>query len=174
MVRRTDVKRLSYTKELAFKEFEKVRPLLDGARRTTRPKIHDTYAVFCAILYIVRGGVSWRKLPDWFPPWRSVHQHFIQWAPTAESKTCLEEALEALGLHDVAADVRLQINNRNNWPMTKRRLEHNFEQHVPPTKTLSCNVNRIGDSNAHAKSQHAVALEAKKQLEKDYTNLTNG
>jgi transposase len=106
------MKRPSLQNELSLKEFEKVRHLLEGARKTTRPKIHDTYAVFCAVLFIVRDGVPWRSLPDCFPPWRSVHQHFLQWAPSGDSKTCLEEALEKLGLQDVSSVVRAQMNAR--------------------------------------------------------------
>lgn len=106
------MKRPSLQNELRPKEYEKVRLLLEGARKTTRPKIHDTYAVFCAVLFIVRGGGPWRCLPDCFPPWRSVHQHFIQWAPSGVPKTCLEVALDTLGLQDASAAVRAQINAR--------------------------------------------------------------
>lgn len=104
--------RVSFVTDVSRFEFEKVRFLLDSARKTTRPKIHDTYDVLCAVLYVVRNDVSWRNLPECFPPWRSVHHHFIQWTSPNGPVTTLEQALDILGLPEVGANVRALIDAR--------------------------------------------------------------
>lgn len=34
------------------------------------------------MLYVLRGGISWRALPHDFPPWESVYDHFRRWRKT--------------------------------------------------------------------------------------------
>lgn len=112
-----NLRRLS--SEPSQNDFERVRPLLEGARKTTRPKIHDTYDVFCAVLFILKTDSTWRTLPDCYPPWRSVHHHFTVWTASAGSVTVLEEALVVLGLHDIASSLRALISARpapREWP----------------------------------------------------------
>ncbi len=31
------------------------------------------------MLYVLRGGISWRMMPHDLPPWRSVYWYFMQW-----------------------------------------------------------------------------------------------
>jgi len=104
--------RKSFPTDVLRADFEKVRVLLDSARKTTRPKLHDTYDVLCAVLFIVRNDAPWRSLPKSFPPWRSVHHHFIQWTSPNVGATPLEQALGILGLPEVASSVRALIDAR--------------------------------------------------------------
>lgn len=60
-------------------QFEVVRVKLESSRKATRPRIHDLYDVVCAILYKERHAIPWRKLPDVFPKWRTVHEYHLQW-----------------------------------------------------------------------------------------------
>ena len=32
-----------------------------------------------AIFYLVKGGITWRLLPNDFPPWQTVYDHFSRW-----------------------------------------------------------------------------------------------
>lgn len=46
-----------------------VRPLLESARKKTRPRQVDLYDVFCGVLYLLKSGVSLLKNEDvirWF------------------------------------------------------------------------------------------------------------
>lgn len=99
--------------DVSIEDFEQVRDLLDGARKITRPKLHSTYDVFCAILFVIRNDAAWRSLPQSFPPWRSVHHHFVQWTSPTTPETPLEVALRRLQLLDVAFKVRAQIKSRS-------------------------------------------------------------
>lgn len=79
-------------------QFEKVLPMLEAARRRTRPRKHDLYDVFCAVLYFISSGAAWRSLPPDFPPWRTVHEYFTQWTSARGGQTTLlEQALRELG-----------------------------------------------------------------------------
>lgn len=110
------MERVSFITDVSRPDFEKVRRLLDSARKTTRPKVHDTYDVFCAVLYLVGNNAPWRALPKCFPPWRSVHHHFIQWISSEEQPTTMEQALDVLHLPEAAAAVRVLIDAKRPTP----------------------------------------------------------
>lgn len=105
--------RPSFPTDISRVEFEQVREHLDSSHKNTRPKIHDPYDVLCAILYIFGNKLVWRRLPDSFPPWRSVHHHFIQWTSSPELETPLEKALNELALNEISSTVRHSINARS-------------------------------------------------------------
>ena len=84
--------------DISREDFERVRPMLEAARRKTRPRKHDLYDVFCAVLYFLDSGVAWRSLPPAFPPWRTVHEYFTQWTlARGDEAGLLERALEQAG-----------------------------------------------------------------------------
>ena len=88
-----------FATDITREQFELVRGMLETARRKTRPRKHDLYDVFCAVLYFLGSGGSWRSVPADFPPWRTVHEYFTQWsAPRAGQPSLLEEALSRLDL----------------------------------------------------------------------------
>jgi transposase len=90
--------RPEFPSDISREDFERVRPMLEAARRKTRPRKHDLYDVFCAVLYFLDSGVAWRSLPPVFPPWRTVHEYFTQWTLARGNETgLLERALEQAG-----------------------------------------------------------------------------
>jgi transposase len=90
--------RAEFPSDVARAQFEQVRPMLEAARRRTRPRKHDLYDVFCAVLYFIDSGAAWRSLPSDFPPWRTVHEYFTQWTTARGGHaTLLEQALRQLG-----------------------------------------------------------------------------
>ncbi len=89
-------------------QFDTVKPMLEAARRRTRPRKHDLYDVFCAVLYFVGTGSPWRGMPAGFPPWRTVHEYYTQWTLARPGEqSLLEQALRALGRDDLLE--RLQV-----------------------------------------------------------------
>jgi len=81
--------------------------MLEAARRRTRPRKHDLYDVFCAVLYFIDSGAAWRALPPAFPPWRTVHEYFTQWTTARGGQTSLlEDALRMLNRPDRIALLR--------------------------------------------------------------------
>jgi len=86
----------SYPSDLSREQFETIRPQLESGRKRTRPRTVDLYEVFGGILYLLKGGISWRMLPGDFPPWRTVHEYFRIWSePTLPGGTSLRSKLLA-------------------------------------------------------------------------------
>ena len=68
-----------YPSDISQKQFEAIRPLLESAKKRTKPRLIDLYKVFCAILYVLKIGSQWRMLPHDFPVWQTVYSYFRIW-----------------------------------------------------------------------------------------------
>ena len=105
--------RPEFASDVSREDFEKIRPMLEAARRRTRPRKHDLYDVFCAVMYFIASGAAWRSLPHDFPPWRTVHEYFTQWTTARGGQTTLlEQALRELGRTDEIGRLRALIAPR--------------------------------------------------------------
>ena len=86
-----------YPSDISREEYEQIREELERARRKTRPRIYDLYDVFCAVLYVVQGGIQWRKLPRDYPKWQTVYYYFRIWSEKDETGvSILDKALQKL------------------------------------------------------------------------------
>ncbi|MCB1885791.1 MAG: transposase [Geminicoccaceae bacterium] len=61
-------------------EWTPVAPLLPSAAGTGRPRRWPMRRSIDAILYVLRTGRAWRRLPQEFPPWQTVHRWFLRLA----------------------------------------------------------------------------------------------
>jgi putative transposase len=68
-----------YPMGLSDAEWELVADIFDAKVRGT-PRKYDRRVMVDAMLYVVRGGVPWRMLPNDFPPWRLVYKTFRRWS----------------------------------------------------------------------------------------------
>ena len=91
--------RRTYPSDISREQFETISPLLETARKRTKPRTVDLYEVFCGVLYVLKSGCQWRMLPRDFPKWRTVHAYFQKWAEKAEENvpSLLEQALKKSG-----------------------------------------------------------------------------
>ena len=48
--------RKKYPSDVSPEQFERIAPSLEGLRKKTRPRTVDLYEVFCALLYLLKGG----------------------------------------------------------------------------------------------------------------------
>ena len=88
-----------YPSDMSRDRFELIRPLLEQARKRTKPRTVDLYEVWCAVLYVLRTGCQWRALPGDFPKWRTVHSYFARWSERDdEGVSLLERALKKIRL----------------------------------------------------------------------------
>jgi transposase len=94
-----DMSRKHYPSDISREQFEKIREMLEGSRRKTRPRRVDTYDVFCAILYLLKNAVVWRALPGEFPSVSTVRYYFDLWScqRAGEESNLLEQALKKSG-----------------------------------------------------------------------------
>ena len=89
--------RKQYSSDVSREQFERVRPLLEGVRKRTKPRTVDLYEVFNAVLYLLKSGCQWRMLPDGFPKWRTVHSYFAKWSePGPDGISVLERTLKKI------------------------------------------------------------------------------
>ena len=87
--------RKSYPSDITREQFEAIRYDLESARKTTRPRTYDLYDIFCAILYIVKEGCTWRGLPHDFPKWEIVYHYFKIWSSVDVGGTSLLDRILA-------------------------------------------------------------------------------
>lgn len=99
--------RPEFPSDLSREQFEQVRGTLEAARRKTRPRKHDLFDVYCAVLYLLETQGAWRSMPPSFPPWRTVHEYFTQWTMLREGNlTLLERTLTTIGRDRAVAHLR--------------------------------------------------------------------
>lgn len=93
------MERRSYRSDITREQYEQVRPLLENAKKKTRPRQVDLYEVLCAILYVLKEGCRWRALPHDFPRWDRVYKYFQAWSakPSEQEPSLLEQALKKSG-----------------------------------------------------------------------------
>ncbi len=105
--------RPAFPSDIPREQFEAVRAMLEAARRKTRPRKHDLYDVFCAVLYFLHTGTTWRAMPPGFPPWRTVHEYFTQWTMQRENgQSLLESVLEKAGRQPELTQLRSLLYKR--------------------------------------------------------------
>lgn len=86
-----------YPSDISREEFEEIREELEGARKKTHPRKYDLYDVFCAVLYVVQGGIQWRMLPSNYPQWQTVYYYFRIWSEKEETGgSILDKVLQKL------------------------------------------------------------------------------
>ncbi len=85
----------SYPSDISRVQFEKIRPLLEGARKKTKPRTHDLYDLYCGVLYVLKSGCQWRMIPADFPMWRNIHSYFQIWSEQRDGHpSILQQALK--------------------------------------------------------------------------------
>ena len=90
--------RKEYPSDINRERYEKIRDILEGARKKTKPREIDLYESFCAVLYVLKSGCQWRMLPSDFPKWQNVYAYFRIWKEKKDEKnSILEEVLKKIG-----------------------------------------------------------------------------
>jgi transposase len=89
-----------YPSDITRAEFDLVRKELEAARKITKPRKTDLYAVFCAVMYVVKSGCQWRsdadtrpQLPSDFPKWNNGYNHFRIWREKKDGGDSILEAV---------------------------------------------------------------------------------
>ena len=71
--------RKSYPSDISREQFEEIREELAKTKKATHPRKYDLYDIFCAILYLLKEGCTWRAIPHDFPKWQNVRYHYDIW-----------------------------------------------------------------------------------------------
>ena len=76
--------RKAYSSDITREQFASISGDLEGVRKSTRPRKVDLYEIFCAILYLLKNGCTWRDIPGEFPAWRNVRYYYEIWTAKGE------------------------------------------------------------------------------------------
>lgn len=71
--------RKSYPTDVSDEEWALVAPYLALLPEESGQRRHDLREVFNGLRYVVRGGVTWRLVPNDLPPWEIVYQQTQRW-----------------------------------------------------------------------------------------------
>ena len=98
--------RKQYPSDITREQFEKIRPILENARKKTHPRTLDLYDIICAVLYVLKSGCQWDMIPSDFPKYKTVHSYFKKWSEekTIRKKkqpTVLEQVLKKISWRGV-------------------------------------------------------------------------
>jgi len=89
---------MNYPSDIPQDKFEKIRPILESARKQTRPRTLNLHNIFNAVMYVVSTGCQWRALPKDYPKWGTVHKYFQKWTEQrGEDPTILDRVLKKIG-----------------------------------------------------------------------------
>ncbi len=89
----------NYPSDISREQFEIIRQDLENAKKKTKPRRTDLYDVFCAILYVLKGGIQWRMLPSDFPKWELVYHYFQVWSKEEDGTSLLDRVLKKIDTH---------------------------------------------------------------------------
>ncbi|MCA9364687.1 MAG: IS5 family transposase [Candidatus Moranbacteria bacterium] len=95
--------------DITREQFETIRPFLEEVKKKTKPRKHDLYDIFCAILYILKSCFQWNMLSSDYPSYKTVHYYFQIWGKKKNKKT--SSVLEAV-LKKMVEEERMK-NDRN-------------------------------------------------------------
>ena len=88
----------NYPSDITREQFEIIREDLEKAKKKTKPRDIDLYSVFCAILYIIKGGIQWRMIPSDYPKMGIVRYYYDVWSTEIEEGvTTLDVVLKKIG-----------------------------------------------------------------------------
>ena len=89
--------RTSYPSDISREQFEKIHEDLTAAKKKTHPSTYELYDIFCAVLYLLKEGCTWRAIPHDFPKWQNVRYHYDIWArPDENGISILDRVLRKL------------------------------------------------------------------------------
>lgn len=89
--------RKPYPSDITREQFEIIRDDLENAKKKTHPRTYDLYDIFCALLYLLKGGCTWRGIPHDFPNWGTVRYHYNMWSkPDEDGISLLDKILQKL------------------------------------------------------------------------------
>jgi putative transposase len=65
-----------YPSDMSDAQWKIICPLIPAAKPGGRPRDAEMREIVNGILYMVRGGCSWRMLPKEYGPWQTVYGYF--------------------------------------------------------------------------------------------------
>ena len=71
---------MRYPSDLSDEEWDIIASNFHPKSKRGRPREHAQKDIVNAILYTLKGGITWRMMPNDLPPWQTVYDHFSRWS----------------------------------------------------------------------------------------------
>ena len=68
-----------YPSDLSDKDWSLIKGFFERPDPRGAKSVHSKRLIVNAILYVVKSGCQWRMLPNDFPPWKTVYDHYRNW-----------------------------------------------------------------------------------------------
>ena len=65
-----------YPSDLTDSEWAGIEHFFERADPRGNKGYHEKRTIVNAIFYVTKGGIQWRMIPNDFPPWETVYDHF--------------------------------------------------------------------------------------------------
>lgn len=98
---------MSYPSNITREQFKIILPILEKAKKQTKPRKLDLYDIFNALLYVLNTGCQWRSLPKDYPKWKSVHYYFTVW----NDNKILEKVLKKINRERTYKEWKKSLND---------------------------------------------------------------
>lgn len=92
------MKRKAYPTDVSDDEWAFVAPYLTLMTQDAPQRVYELREVFNGLRYIVRGGVSWRMVPNDLPPWHIVYEQTQRWIKAGVFQAMVDDLREVLRL----------------------------------------------------------------------------
>jgi hypothetical protein len=76
--------RKTYSSDITREQFATISGDLENVKKATKPRKADLYEIFCAILYLLKSGCTWRDIPGDFPKMGIVRYYYDVWTAKSE------------------------------------------------------------------------------------------
>ena len=96
--------RKAYPTDVSDEEWAFVAPYLTLMTEDAPQRDHPLREVFNGLRYVVRGGISWRMIPNDLPPWYSVYQQTQRWLKAGVFETMVHDLRTLLRLAEGRAE----------------------------------------------------------------------
>ena len=83
--------RKPYPTDVSDEEWAFVAPYLTLMTEDAPQREHALREVFNGLRYVVRGGISWRMIPNDLPPWHTVYQQTQRWLKAGVFETMVHD-----------------------------------------------------------------------------------
>lgn len=92
------MERKSYPTDVSDEEWSFVAPYLTLMTTDAPQRVYELREVFNGLRYIVRGGISWRMIPNDLPPWHIVYEQTQRWIKAEVFEAMVNDLRQVLRL----------------------------------------------------------------------------
>ena len=82
---------MAYQTDLKDSEWDLIKTYFEPNSKRGSSHKHEKKHIVNGILYLLKGGIPWRLLPNDFPPWKTVYDHFSKWNKKGVWETILDQ-----------------------------------------------------------------------------------